>query len=119
MGVATERLSARKEKRGRVGTAWGSLRQEFNDPEKRTAYWMILPTVLIVLLIAAWPILYAFYLSFQRILPNVTEWVWFNNYAVMFSDGGLLPSAIQHRSIHHRQRVLRVHPRARHRDGAQ
>jgi len=87
MGVATERLPARKEKRGRLGTAWGSLRQEFNDPEKRTAYWMILPTVLIVLLIAAWPILYAFYLSFQRILPNVTEWVWFNNYAVMFSDG--------------------------------
>ncbi|MGH2749807.1 MAG: carbohydrate ABC transporter permease [Actinomycetota bacterium] len=87
MGVATERLPARKEKRGRAGHAWRSIWREFNDPEKRTAYWMILPTTLIVLLIAAWPILYAFFLSFQRILPNVTEWVWFENYALMFGDG--------------------------------
>lgn len=87
MGVATERLPAHKEKRGRASHAWRSIRREFNDPEKRTAYWMILPTTLIVLLIAAWPILYAVYLSFQRILPNVTEWVWFENYALMFGDG--------------------------------
>ena len=86
MGVATERLPSRKEKGGRASHAWRSIRREVNDPEKRTAYWMILPTVLIVLLIAAWPILYAFYLSFQRILPNVTEWVWFDNYALMFGD---------------------------------
>ncbi|MGH2775493.1 MAG: carbohydrate ABC transporter permease [Actinomycetota bacterium] len=87
MGVATERMPARKEKRGRAGHAWRSISREFKDPEKRTAYWMILPTTLIVLLIAAWPILYAVYLSFQRILPNVTEWVWFDNYVLMFSDG--------------------------------
>jgi trehalose/maltose transport system permease protein len=36
--------------------------------------------------VAAWPILYAVWLSLQRILPNTTEWVWFSNYSRMFSD---------------------------------
>lgn len=85
MGVASERLPGGKAKPKPSGT-WTSIRSEFNDPEKRTAYWMILPTTVIVLLIAAWPILYAVWLSLQRILPNSTEWVWFNNYTQMFSD---------------------------------
>ena len=86
MGVASERLPGRKVKPKGMSGAWGSIRSEFNDPEKRTAYWMILPTTLIVLLVAAWPILYAVWLSLQRILPNSTEWVWFSNYTRMFSD---------------------------------
>jgi trehalose/maltose transport system permease protein len=86
MGVASERLPAGKSKPRGLSGAWGSVRAEFNDPEKRTAYWMILPATVIVLLIAAWPIFYAVWLSFQRILPNATEWVWFNNYTQMFSD---------------------------------
>ncbi|MGH2790397.1 MAG: hypothetical protein ACRDJ0_05370 [Actinomycetota bacterium] len=47
---------------------------------------MILPTVLIIALVAAWPIIYAIYLSFQRILPNITEWTGINNCVVMFGD---------------------------------
>lgn len=86
MGVASERLPDGKAKSGNLSGAWSSVRSEFNDPEKRTAYWMILPTTLIILLIAAWPILYAVWLSLQRILPNTTEWVWFDNYTQMFSD---------------------------------
>jgi trehalose/maltose transport system permease protein len=86
VGVASERLPGRKVNEKGLSGAWGSIRSEFRDPEKRTAYWMILPTTLIVLLVAAWPILYAVWLSLQRILPNSTEWVWFNNYTRMFSD---------------------------------
>jgi len=86
VGVASERLPGRKVKEKRLSGAWGSIRSEFKDPEKRTAYWMILPTTLIVLLVAAWPILYAVWLSLQRILPNSTEWVWFSNYTRMFAD---------------------------------
>ncbi|MGH2779280.1 MAG: carbohydrate ABC transporter permease [Actinomycetota bacterium] len=85
MGVATERLSG-PQQGGRARNALGSVRREFGDPEKRTAYWMILPTVLIVALIAAWPIIYAVFLSFQRILPSITEWAGINNYVVMFGD---------------------------------
>ena len=47
---------------------------------------MILPTLLIVLLIAAWPIVYAMFLSLMRVLPNVTEFVGLDNYVVMFQD---------------------------------
>ncbi len=86
MGVVSERLPGRKVKQKGLSRTWGSIRSEFNNPEKRTAYWMILPTTLIVLLVAAWPILYAVWLSLQRILPNTTEWVWFSNYSRMFSD---------------------------------
>ena len=85
MGVVTERLRHPRAG-GAVRNAWSSVRREFVDPEKRIAYWMILPTVLVIVLIAAWPVLYEVFLSFQRTLPNATEWVWFNNYITMFTD---------------------------------
>ena len=85
MGVATEQLNPPRQG-GRTRKALSSIRREFGDPEKRTAYWMILPTVLIIALVAAWPILYAVFLSFQRILPNITEWAGIDNYVTMFGD---------------------------------
>jgi trehalose/maltose transport system permease protein len=45
-----------------------------------------LPTLLVVLLIGAWPILYALYLSFLRILPTGQSFVGLDNYATLFSD---------------------------------
>jgi trehalose/maltose transport system permease protein len=78
--------SETERRRGFFGDFFGSIRREFKDPEKRTAYWMILPTVLVILLIAGWPIIYAFYLSFLRILAQVQEWVGFDNYVTMFTD---------------------------------
>jgi ABC-type sugar transport system permease subunit len=86
MSVATE-ARRRAESRGGAGTGfWRSIRQEFVDPEKRTAYLMILPTLLVILLIAAWPILYALYLSFLRILPNERSFVGLDNYTTLFTD---------------------------------
>jgi trehalose/maltose transport system permease protein len=85
MSVATEA----RPREGRAGVAtgaWRSVRQEFTDPEKRTAYLMVLPTLLVVLLIAAWPILYALYLSFLRILPGSRSFVGFDNYVTLFTD---------------------------------
>jgi len=86
VAVATETERAPKERKNFLGDFFGSIGREFKDPEKRTAYWMILPTVLIILLIAGWPIVYAIYLSFLRILVNVREWVGFDNYVTMFTD---------------------------------
>ena len=119
MGVASERLPGRKVKQKGYQRNLGSIRSEFNNPEKRTAYWMILPTTLIVLLVAAWPILYAVWLSLQRILPNTTEWVWFSNYTRMFSDPVFYSALFNTLSFHDRQCVLRVHPRSGDRDGPQ
>jgi len=86
MSVASETTTARPEGRTAVGRGWQSIRREFGDPEKRTAYWMVLPTLIIVVLIAAWPILYALYLSFLRILPTSQSFVGIQNYVTMFSD---------------------------------
>jgi trehalose/maltose transport system permease protein len=82
MAVATEAPP----RRGFLGRLLHPIRREFRNPEQRTAYWMILPTLLVVLLIAAWPLVYALYLSFLRILPTVSEFVGLNNYATLFSD---------------------------------
>ena len=38
---------------------WGVLREEFGNPERRTAYYMILPTGLIVLVVAFYPVVYS------------------------------------------------------------
>ncbi|CAN5575847.1 sugar ABC transporter permease [soil metagenome] len=86
MSVASETGARREGRKGAAAGAWRSIRTEFTDPEKRTAYLMILPTLLVVLLIGAWPILYALYLSFLRILPTGQSFVGLDNYATLFSD---------------------------------
>jgi multiple sugar transport system permease protein len=86
MSVATEaRTGAPRGSAAGLG-AWRSVRREFVDPEKRTAYLMILPTLLVVLIIAAWPIIYAVYLSFLRILPGARSFVGLDNYITLFTD---------------------------------
>jgi multiple sugar transport system permease protein len=98
-------MSIATEAGGRTGTrdagkpsAWRAIRREFVDPEKRTAYWMIIPTILVVLVIAAWPIMYAIILSLYRILPTGRTFIGLDNYVTLFSDpifwGALLNTVI-------------------------
>jgi trehalose/maltose transport system permease protein len=86
MSVASEARARGGQRPGAVRAGWSSIRREFVDPEKRTAYLMILPTLVVVLAIAAWPILYALYLSFLRILPGVRSFVGLDNYVTLFGD---------------------------------
>jgi trehalose/maltose transport system permease protein len=85
VSVATE-TGARRARDGAKPGRWRSIRREFVDPEKRTAYWMILPTILVVLAIAAWPILYAIILSLFRILPTGRTFIGLDNYVTLFTD---------------------------------
>ena len=94
MSVASETGLRKRQRAGVVSSAWRSIRGEFTDPEKRTAYYMILPTLLVILLIAAGPILYAIYLSFWRVLPNGQTFVWLDNYVTLFTDSGFWGAAI-------------------------
>jgi trehalose/maltose transport system permease protein len=66
--------------------AVGRVRREFQDPEKRTAYIMVLPVIVIILAIAAWPLIYAIWLSFLRVLPDRQTFVGLNNYTQLFAD---------------------------------
>src|ERR687896_919481 len=97
MSVATE-AGARHGRDAAKPGRWRAIRREFVDPEKRTAYWMILPTIFVVLAIAAWPILYAIILSLYRILPTGRTFIGLDNYVTLFSDpifwGALLNTVI-------------------------
>ncbi len=74
--------TASREKKGR-----GVLREEFGNPERRTAYYMILPAVLIILLVACYPVVYSLYLSFfQANINNVGAFVGLENYVEMFRN---------------------------------
>jgi trehalose/maltose transport system permease protein len=84
--VATEAATAPQAPRG-LGALWRGFRSEFRSPERRTAYWMILPTLLIIVAIAFFPIFYAIFLSFREATPtSAGAWVGIDNYSEIFSD---------------------------------
>ncbi|AHY47051.1 ABC-type sugar transport systems permease component [Rubrobacter radiotolerans] len=65
----------------------GVLREEFGNPERRTAYLMILPTLLIILAIALFPVIYAFLLSVtSSTITSVGSFVGVQNYVDMFQN---------------------------------
>ncbi len=65
----------------------GALREEFSNPERRTAYYMILPTVFIILVVAFYPILYSLVLSVTDSNINVFgSFVGLENYVNMFQN---------------------------------
>lgn len=65
----------------------GALREEFGNPERRTAYYMILPALFIILVVAFYPIAYSFYLSFFKAnINNAGNFVGIQNYVSMFQN---------------------------------
>jgi trehalose/maltose transport system permease protein len=65
----------------------GVLREEFGNPERRTAYYMILPTLFIILVVAFYPILYSLVLSVTDSNINVFgSFVGLENYVAMFQN---------------------------------
>ena len=63
------------------------LFQELRNPERRLAYYMVLPALLIILAVAVYPIGVSFYLSlFDARINNVGEFVGIENYTKMFQN---------------------------------
>ena len=57
--------------------------------ERRLAFWLISPAVVLMLAVTAYPIVYAVWLSLQRYnlaAPNDTTFVWFDNYVTILGD---------------------------------
>ena len=57
--------------------------------QRRLAYLLIAPAVILMLAVTAYPILYAFWLSLQRYnlaSPADTRFVWFENYSTILTD---------------------------------
>ncbi|MCA1729524.1 MAG: sugar ABC transporter permease [Actinobacteria bacterium] len=79
--------SETQEKKG-GGGLWRILREEFKNPERRTAYYMVLPALLVILAVAFYPIVVSLYNSFRLSIPGQPggEWAGFRNYSYMFQD---------------------------------
>jgi multiple sugar transport system permease protein len=78
--------SASTEKKGR-----GWFKEEFGNPERRTAYYMVLPSVLIIVLIAFFPILYGIALSLtDSTISGFGSFIGLENYTEMFQNPDFL-----------------------------
>ena len=65
----------------------GWIKEEFGNPERRAAYYMVLPALLIILVVAFYPVGYSIYLSFfGATINNVGPFVGLQNYARMFAN---------------------------------
>ena len=74
--------TASREKKGR-----GWFKEEFGDPERRTAYYMVLPSLLIIVVIAFFPILYGIVLSLtDSTVTAFGSFIGLENYVEMFQD---------------------------------
>lgn len=81
----TTRAGTPEKKGGGLGRV---LREEFRNPERRTAYYMVLPTLLVILAVAFYPIVASLINSFRLSLPGQPggEWAGLQNYIYMFRD---------------------------------
>jgi trehalose/maltose transport system permease protein len=74
--------TASSEKKGR-----GWFKEEFGNPERRTAYYMVLPALLIIMVVAFFPILYGIVLSLtDSTVSAFGSFVGLENYTEMFQD---------------------------------
>ena len=74
--------TASSEKKGR-----GWFKEEFGDPERRMAYYMVLPALLIIVVVAFFPILYGIVLSLtDSTVSAFGSFVGFENYIEMVQD---------------------------------
>jgi trehalose/maltose transport system permease protein len=78
--------TASREKKGR---SW--LKEEFGNPERRTAYYMVLPALVIILVVAFFPILYSVLLSLtDSTITGIGGFVGAENYVEMFQNEDFL-----------------------------
>jgi trehalose/maltose transport system permease protein len=78
--------TASREKKGR-----GWLKEEFGNPERRTAYYMVLPALVIILVVAFFPILYSVILSLtDSTITGIGGFVGAENYVEMVQNGDFL-----------------------------
>jgi len=77
------------ESREKKGRSW--FKEEFGNPERRTAYYMVLPSLLIIVAIAFFPVMYGIVLSLtDSTVAAFGSFVGVENYVEMFQDPDFL-----------------------------
>ena len=80
--------TASSEKKGR-----GWFKEEFGNPERRMAYYMVLPSLLVIVVVAFFPILYGIVLSLtDSTVSAFGSFVGLENYVEMFQNPDFLVS---------------------------
>jgi ABC-type sugar transport system permease subunit len=70
---------------GKKRRSW--FKEEFGNPERRTAYYMVLPSLLIIVVVAFFPILYGVVLSLtDSTISGFGSFIGIENYTEMFQD---------------------------------
>ncbi|SFS53775.1 carbohydrate ABC transporter permease [Saccharopolyspora flava] len=70
--------------------ATGTSLSDGKKAERRLGLALAAPAALVMIAVTGWPILYAFWLSFQRFdlkYPDQREFIWFDNYITVLSNG--------------------------------
>jgi multiple sugar transport system permease protein len=84
--VSTAAKRPKRSRFKRLGP-WRRLRKEFGNPERRLAYYMVLPSLLVILVVAFFPIAYSVYLSLHEAsVGSVGHFVGLGNYAEMLGN---------------------------------
>jgi multiple sugar transport system permease protein len=74
--------TASRQKKGR-----GWFKEEFGNPERRTAYYMVLPALLIILIVAFYPVMSSIWLSLHdSTITQTGEFVGLENYVDIFQN---------------------------------
>jgi multiple sugar transport system permease protein len=84
MTVTAEQEKAAPEKKTKP------VLSEGKRAERKLAWWLCAPAVIVMLAVTAWPIIYSVWLSLQRYdlrFPNDTEFVGFDNYIAVLTNG--------------------------------
>ncbi|MEE3848750.1 ABC transporter permease subunit [Gordonia sp. LSe1-13] len=87
-GSATAVATAEREP-ARPDSARRKAISEGKSAERRLAFWLVAPAALMMLLVTGYPIIYAFWLSLNKMslsAPGEREFVWFSNYATVLTD---------------------------------
>ena len=72
-----------------AATDTGKRLSDGKSAERRLAFWLVAPAALMMLLVTGYPIIYAFWLSLNKMslsAPGEREFVWFSNYATVLGD---------------------------------
>ena len=88
-GSSRKRSSVDSDSSRERSSATAANRTDDTKSERRLAFWLIGPAVVLMLAVTAYPIVYAVWLSLQRYnlaAPDDTRFVWFDNYATILSD---------------------------------
>lgn len=74
-----------------TGKKSGGFLEELKNPERRTAYYMVLPALLIILVIAFFPVAYGVYLSLtDSTINSLGSFVGAQNYTSMFGNDAFI-----------------------------